>query len=117
MEGRYAFTRRWGAIVSGLGWVILGVQPLGLGLVLVAGAPPHGPAPPWALAAVALMTMVAGVLVGGVFIVAGQRLRLLVDSLHVQLAMLERLDDLVARPASAEASTRGRFVGLAGDGE
>ena len=113
MAGRYAFTRISGAIVAGIGWVILGAQPIGLGLVLLVGAPPHATTPPLVRAAGVLIILVAGVLVGGVLIVAGQRLRLAVDSLHVQFAMLERLDELAAQ--GRDEPVVGRFSGLAGE--
>ena len=107
----YRFSRIWGTITAGLGWLIL----VGTPVVVAVGATTQsqrvaqltqvwrGATTPWLLAnpalfvgAVALLGLLAGIVVGGAFIVVGQRLRIAVDSVTVQAAMLERLDEISA---------------------
>ena len=73
----YRFSRIWGTITAGLGWLIL--------------------------------------VVGGAFIVVGQRLRIAVDSVNIQAAMLERLDEISAILAHRAETQSGRFRPLAGE--
>ena len=65
------------------------------------------------LVPVALVTgLVVGFLVGSICIVSGQLLRIAVHSLHLQSAMLERLDEL-ATPRPEDWPARGRSTGPA----
>ena len=116
MGGRYVFTRAWGAIIAGVGWVVLVGAPVVAGLVIIVievqSQAVHVPNRALLFAASLLASLVVGLIIGGALIVAGQRLRIAVDSLHVQLAMLERLDALGAQRGDG---TGGRFSGLAGE--
>jgi hypothetical protein len=51
----------------------------------------------------------------GAFIVVGQRLRIAVDSVNLQAAMLERLDEVSAILAHRAETQGGRFRPLAGE--
>jgi hypothetical protein len=117
---RYTFTRAWGTLSAGIGWAILIACPVVAGFAAETQSPLARIPNRGLLLAVAIVAgLVVGVLIGGALIVAGQRLRLAVDSLHVQAAMLERLDELTSQLlARAGATQRGgpsRFGGLAGE--
>ena len=116
----YRFSRIWGTITAGLGWLIL----VGTPVVFAVGATTQsqrvaqlaqvwrGATTPGLLANPALFV---GAVVGGAFIVVGQRLRIAVDSVNIQAAMLERLDEISAILAH-RAETQGvRFRPLAGE--
>jgi hypothetical protein len=92
----YGFTRVWGAITIGIGLAILLGTPLVAVLAaLVVQAESAAMRNQPLLVPVALVTgLVVGFLVGGICIVSGQLLRIAVHSLHLQSAMLERLDEL-----------------------
>jgi hypothetical protein len=126
----YRFSRIWGTITAGLGWLIL----VGTPVVFAVGATTQsqrlaqlaqvwrGATTPWLLAnpalfvgAVALLGLLAGIVVGGAFIVVGQRLRIAVDSVNIQAAMLERLDEISAILAHRAETQGGRFRPLAGE--
>ena len=126
----YRFSRIWGTITAGLGWLIL----VGAPVVFAVGATTQsqrvaqmaqvwrGDTTPWLLAnsalfvgAVALLGLLAGIVVGGAFIVVGQRLRIAVDSVNIQAAMLERLDEISAILAHRAETQGGRFRPLAGE--
>jgi hypothetical protein len=115
--GRYTFTRAWGSVCAGLGWVLLVGNPVvATVLALAIQAQTSSPRGPYAALLVPVMILagiLVGLVVGGAFIVAGQRLRIAVDSFHVQLAMLERLDSLLGQRAGDPGG--GRFSGLAGE--
>lgn len=123
----YRVSRIWGTITAGLGWLIL----VGTPVVFAVGATTQsqrvaqvwrGATTPWLLAnpalfvgAVALLGLLAGIVVGGAFIVVGQRLRIAVDSVSIQAAMLERLDEISAILAHRAETQGGRFRPLAGE--
>ena len=124
----YRFSRIWGTITAGLGWLIL----VGTPVVFAVGATTQsqrvaelaqvwrGATTPGLLAnpalfvgAVALLGLLAGIVVGGAFIVVGQRLRIAVDSVNIQAAMLERLDEISAILAHRAETQGARFRPLA----
>lgn len=59
--------------------------------------------------------LLAGIAVGGAFIVVGQRLRIAVDSVNLQAAMLDRLDEISTILAHRAETQGGRFRPLAGE--
>jgi hypothetical protein len=127
----YRFSRIWGTITVGLGLLILVGTPVVFAVAATAEIPRiaqlaqvwrGGATPPWVLAtpallvgAVALLGLLAGIVVGGAFIVGGQRLRIAVDSVNIQAAMLERLDEISAILAHRAETQGGRFRPLAGE--
>ena len=92
MDSRYRFTRAWGAVTAALGWMVVALTPLVFWLAASTQTHtlPRGSNPLAFLILAALAGLLAGILIGGLLIVSGQLLRLAVDSLHVQLAMLDR---------------------------
>jgi hypothetical protein len=118
MDTRYTFTRAWGSVCAGVGWVLLVGNPVVatvIALAIQAQTPPRGPYAALVVPVMILVGVLIGLVVGGAFIVAGQRLRLAVDSLRVQAAMLERLDELALMERPTARPVGGRFSGLAGE--
>jgi hypothetical protein len=120
----YRFTRAWGSVTAALGWVILvGTPSL---FVAAAALAIHDPSqfpqawplvhPDLFMAFALVLGLVLGVAGGGGFIVAGQLLKIAVDTVNIQAGMLDRLQRLTAlattRPGEAPG---GRFSGLAGE--
>ena len=128
---RYAFTSIWGAIMAATGWIALVSIPVttivfviiairALGERYMQLAPALRGQVPWilehpntTLLAAALIGIFLGFLIGGPAIVMGQRLRIEVDSLNVQLAMLDQLEELAR--ARDDREHGGRFQHLAGE--
>jgi hypothetical protein len=114
----YGFTRAWGAISIGIGWVILvGVPIVAIVLALALQtrtAEMQYPDQPLTVPIALVIGLIVGFLLGGICIVSGQLLRIAVHSLHLQTAMLERLDEL-ATPRADDRPGGGRFTTRAGD--
>jgi hypothetical protein len=128
----YSFTRVWGLIAAAFGWIVLVGAPVSFYLAAIVFvrlsaqlAPVMGGPPPWLLqgqnstifiVAMTIIGLFAGFVVGGGYIVTGQRLQIEVVSVNIQSAMLEQLEHL-----SAQADRRpgeragGRFSGLAAE--
>lgn len=118
MENRYSFTRAWGAITAGIGWVIVIGAPVVCALIArfhVQAKTFPGLDPMLFIATATVAGAIAGLLVGGTLIVSGQLLRIAVDSLRVQTGIFERVDFLATRAESDSPGAGRRFSGLAGE--
>ncbi len=94
----YRFSRIWGTITAGLGWLIL----VGTPVVFAVGATTQSQC----------VAQLAQVWRGAT---TPWLLRIAVDSVNIQAAMLERLDEISAILAHRAETQSGRFRPLAGE--